>query len=174
MYNNAGIMETAKTNILDIDKAEFEKVLGVNVMGSFLGTKHAARVMVPAGRGSIIITASISAIMGGATPHAYTCSKHAIVGLTRNLAVDLGRWGIRVNCVSPYVVPTPMSKAFLGVNKDGAIDVYSNLKGAVLKPEDVAEAVLYLGSDDSKYVSGHNLVVDGGYSIVNTSFSMFN
>ncbi|KAF8395431.1 hypothetical protein HHK36_019377 [Tetracentron sinense] len=175
MFNNAGIVELANlANIIDFDTADFKKVLDVNVMGSFLGTKHAARVMVPARRGSIINTASVSSITGGVTPHAYTCSKHALVGLTRNTAVDLGRWGIRVNCVSPYIVPTPMSKGFYPVDKDGnAIDVYSNLKGAILKAEDVAEAVLYLGSDDSKYVSGHNLVVDGGYSIVNTGFSMF-
>ncbi|KAF8395430.1 hypothetical protein HHK36_019376 [Tetracentron sinense] len=175
MFNNAGIVETSNTvNIVDFDKAEFEKVIGVNLTGSILGTKHAARVMVPARCGSIIITASVASIMGGTSPHAYTCSKHALVGLTRNTAVDLGRFGIRVNCVSPYVVPTPLSKGFLGVDKDDAIDVYSNLKGAVLEPEDIAEAALYLGSNDSKYVSGHNLVVDGGFTIVNPAFSRFN
>ncbi|KAF8395433.1 hypothetical protein HHK36_019379 [Tetracentron sinense] len=153
MFNNAGIIEAAKpANIVDFEKAEFEKILGVNLIGSFLGTKHAARVMVPARRGSIIITASVASIIGGTSPPAYTCSKHALVGLTRNTAVDLGRWGIRVNCVSPLGILTPFSRNFLGLDKDDTIEVYSNLKGAVTKPEDIAEAALYLGSDDSRYV----------------------
>ena len=91
----------------------------------------------------------------------------------RNTAVDLGRFGIRVNCVSPYAVATPLAKDFLKLDEDGVHGVYSNLKGHVQKAEDVAEAALYLGSDESKYVSGHNLLVDGGFSIVNPGFFMY-
>ncbi|KAF8369949.1 hypothetical protein HHK36_032022 [Tetracentron sinense] len=173
MFNNAGIVESAKSDILENDKAEFERVMGVNVTGAFLGTKHAARVMIPARSGSIITTASVCSINGGGATHSYTCSKHAVVGLTKNTAVELGRFGIRVNCVSPYLVATPLVKNFFNIDDDEAASVYSNLKGVVLKPEYVAEAVLYLGSDDSMYVSGHNLVVDGGYTIVNPAFCMF-
>ncbi|KAK9280584.1 hypothetical protein L1049_014278 [Liquidambar formosana] len=173
MFNNAGIMGVAKPSILDNDKAEFEKVISVNIVGAFLGTKHAARVMIPARRGSIITTASISSVIGGVATHAYTISKHAVVGLTRNAAVELGQYGIRVNCVSPATVATPMAKTLLKMDEDEIQSLYSNLKGAVLKPEDVAEAALYLGSDDSKYVSGLNLVVDGGFTIVNPALNMF-
>ncbi|KAH9659619.1 Momilactone A synthase [Citrus sinensis] len=173
MFNNAGIVDEAKHNILDNDQAEFELVLSVNLVGVFLGTKHAARVMKPAGRGSIISTASVCGVIGGVASHAYTSSKHGVVGLMKNAAVELGRFGIRVNCVSPYVVATPLAKDFYKLDDDGLSAIYSNLSGAVLKPEDVAEAALYLGSDESKCVSGHNLVVDGGFTIVNEGLCMF-
>uniref|UniRef100_A0A5B6ZX52 Putative secoisolariciresinol dehydrogenase-like n=1 Tax=Davidia involucrata TaxID=16924 RepID=A0A5B6ZX52_DAVIN len=173
MFNNAGIVGVAKPNILDNKMAEFEQVINVNLVGAFLGTKHAARVMIPNRRGSIITTASVCSTIGGVASHAYTSSKHAVLGLTRNTAVELGRHGIRVNCVSPYLVATPLAKNFFKLDDEGVSSVYSNLKGAMLKPEDVAEAVLYLGSDDSKYVSGHNFVVDGGFTIVNPAFCMF-
>lgn len=173
MFNNAGILGPKILNILDSDAAEFENTMRVNVLGAFLGTKHAARVMVPAGRGCVINTASVCSVVGGICTHSYVSSKHAILGLTRNTAVELGKFGIRVNCVSPYVVPTPMSRKFLNSEDDDPLeDVYSNLKGVALMPQDVAEAVLYLGSDDSKYVSGNNLVIDGGVTIA-TPFNIF-
>ncbi|XP_062018013.1 borneol dehydrogenase, mitochondrial-like [Rosa rugosa] len=173
MFNNAGISDVAKLNILDNNKDDFEKVLRVNVVGVFLGIKHAARVMMGARKGAIINMASVCSIIGGGASHAYTSSKHGVEGLTKNTAVELGQYGIRVNCVSPYLVETPLTKDFFKHDNEGVGGVYSNLKGPVLKAEDVAEAVLYLGSDESKYVSGHNLVVDGGYTIVNGRFCMF-
>nr|XP_023885672.1 momilactone A synthase-like [Quercus suber] len=172
MYNNAGIVGVAKPNILDNTKAEFEQVLSVNLVGAFLGTKHAARMMIPAKKGSIINTASVCSIIGGAS-HGYTSSKHGLVGLMRNTAVELGQFGIRVNCVSPYLVATPLAKDFFKLDDDAVYRVYSNLKGEVLQSDDIAEAALYLGSDESKYVSGHNIVIDGGFTIVNPGFCMF-
>jgi NAD(P)-dependent dehydrogenase (short-subunit alcohol dehydrogenase family) len=173
MFNNAGIAGVAKTDIREITKAEFEQVIGINLVGVFLGTKHAARVMIPARHGSIITTASVCSTVGGSASHGYTSSKHGVVGLMRNTSVELGQFGIRVNCVSPYAVPTPLAKDFFKLDDDGIHQVYSNLKGTVLKAEDVAKAVLYLGSDESNYVSGHNLFVDGGFTIVNPGFSMY-
>ncbi|KAI5388671.1 borneol dehydrogenase, mitochondrial [Lathyrus oleraceus] len=173
MINNAGISGANKTNILENTLSEFQQVVNVNLVGVFLGTKHAARVMIPARRGSIINTASIAGNIGGTMNHAYTSSKHAVVGLTRNTAVELGPFGIRVNCVSPYIVLTPMSKKYLELDDDGILGFYSNLKGTNLLPKDVAEANLYLGSDESKYVSGHDLAVDGGCSVVNNGFCVF-
>ncbi|XP_057455937.1 borneol dehydrogenase, mitochondrial-like [Lotus japonicus] len=174
MFNNAGISGNNNTSILNNTKSEFEQVFSVNVSGAFLGTKHAARVMIPARRGSIINTASTSGVIGGGAPHPYTSSKHAVVGLMRNTAVELEAYGVRVNCVSPYFVPTPMVKNFFKLGEEDEVPkFYSNLKGADLVPEDVAEAVLYLGSDESKYVSGHNLVVDGGFTVLNNGFCVF-
>ncbi|BFG33797.1 hypothetical protein CerSpe_200710 [Prunus speciosa] len=146
--------------------------------------KHAATVMVPSRSGCIISTASVAGAMGGLGPHAYTASKHAIVGLTKNKACELGRYGIRVNCISPFGVATSMLiDAWSGHEEDGEgmdfgsspceedvekieelVKGLANLKGATLKAKDIAEAALFLASDESKYVSGHNLVVDGGYT----------
>ncbi|CAL8162211.1 unnamed protein product [Prunus armeniaca] len=173
MFNNAGVVGMTKPNILDNDKVEFEQVIRVNLVGAFLGIKHAARVMIPAGKGSIINTASVCSTIGGCAPHSYTSSKHGLVGLVRNTAVELGQHGIRVNCVSPYIVSTPLAKEFFKLDDDKLHGAYSNLKGGVLKAEDIAEAALYLGSDESKYISGHNLLVDGGFTNVNARFCIF-
>ncbi|KAJ6811096.1 momilactone A synthase [Iris pallida] len=172
MFNNAGISGPNKNSILDYTKSDVEKVLGVNFVGPFLGTKHAARVMIPAGRGCIISTSSVAAVSAGLSSHGYTCSKHAVVGLTKNAAFELGRFGIRVNCVSPHGVSTPLATGFVNLADEefeGLFASVSNLKGVILKAEDIANAVLYLASDDAKYVSGLNLVVDGGFSLGNPS-----
>lgn len=128
--------------------------------------------MIPRKIGSIVFTSSAVSVTHPGSPHPYTASKYAVVGLMKNLCVELGKHGIRVNCISPYAVATPLLTRGMGMEKEMVEELFAeagNLKGVVLKEEDLAEAALFLASDESKYVSGVNLVVDGGYSVNNTA-----
>ncbi|KAF3330847.1 zerumbone synthase-like protein [Carex littledalei] len=182
LVNNAGITGHKVLDIREVDFREFKKVFEINVDGVFLGMKHAARVMIPRGKGSIISLASVASVIGGMGPHGYTGSKHAVVGLTKSVAAELGKHGIRVNCVSPYAIPTGLSMAHLPESErteDAVKDFlafvgsHANLKGINLGVGDVAEAVLFLASDEARYVSGLNLTVDGGFSVVNNELKPF-
>ena len=174
MFNNAGISGNNGSQILESEDEDFKRVLNVNVFGAFLGAKHAARVMIPSGKGSILFTASLVSVMANDVSHSYVASKYGMVGMAKNLSVELGQYGIRVNWVSPFAVGTPLARKGLGMEKNNLEEVVSscaNLKGVVLETEDIAEAALYLGSDKSKYVNGLNLIVDEGNSLTNSVFS---
>ncbi|KAK3407527.1 hypothetical protein EUGRSUZ_K03571 [Eucalyptus grandis] len=137
LFSNAGVIGPLD-GILDLDLAAFDATVATNVRGVAATIKHAARAMVAAGtRGSIVCTASVAAAIGGAGPHAYTVSKHALVGLE-----------VEVNSAAA-----------------------ANLKGVVLRARHVAEAALFLASDESEYISGHNLAVDGGFTAVSHSYA---
>ncbi|XP_040993710.1 secoisolariciresinol dehydrogenase-like [Juglans microcarpa x Juglans regia] len=173
MFSNAGRVAQLDANILAFDQEEYKKVFDVNVWGSMLAAKHSAKVMIPEKKGNIIFTASSVTQSQGMASHTYTASKHAVVGLTKNLCVELGQYGIRVNCISPFAVATPMLLKVLGIDKETIQEIVStaaNLKGPVLEAVDLAEAALFLASEESKYVSGLNLVVDGGFSATNIAF----
>ncbi|GAA0155806.1 oxidoreductase [Lithospermum erythrorhizon] len=182
MVNNAGITGPPCSDIREFELSAFEKVFDVNVKGVFLGMKHAARVMIPLKKGSIISLCSVASVSGGLGPHSYCGSKHAVLGLTRNVAAELGKHGIRVNCISPYTVPTSLALAHLPEEERtedawagfrAFAETNANLQGVELLPEDVANAVLFFASDESRYISGDNLMVDGGFTCVNHSFRVF-
>ncbi|XP_050226800.1 short chain aldehyde dehydrogenase 1-like [Mercurialis annua] len=162
MFNNAGI-GSWDNEIASIVHERFRQVMDINVYGGFLGAKHASRVMIPEKKGCILFTASGASILAG-TPYAYMASKCAVVGLTKNLAVELGKYGIRSNCISPALVPTPLTASGMGLNFEEIQALGSSmacLKEAKLDAGDIAEAALFLASDDSKFISGMNLLVDG-------------
>lgn len=167
MMNSAGVVG-ARGPIASTSAAEFARTLDIHVNGCFLGMKHAARVMQPRESGSIINLASVAGVHGGLGPHAYTAAKHAIVGLTRNVAAELCRYRIRVNCIAPGSIATPMvAKAHLDDHEavDAVVEELaerSPIKGRAGMPSDVAYAALYLASDESGNTNGHCLVLDGG------------
>ncbi|XP_024984365.1 short-chain dehydrogenase reductase 3b-like [Cynara cardunculus var. scolymus] len=177
LFSNAGIMGPL-TSLLDMDLDAFDNTMAINVRGVAATIKHAARAMVAGGiRGSIICTASVAASIGGAGPHGYTVSKHAMLGLMKTACNELGAHGIRVNCVSPFGVGTPLSCTAYNMGPSQVEEnccKTANLKGIVLKARHIAEAALFLASDESVYVSGQNLGVDGGFTVVSHSYTVVN
>ncbi|WMV57257.1 hypothetical protein MTR67_050642 [Solanum verrucosum] len=172
MFSNAGVAGKSISSILDVDSDIIKNVFDVNVVGAFLCAKHAARVMISNNtKGSIIFTTSAATVVYGIVPHAYAASKSAVLGLSKNIGVELGKYGIKVNCISPHYISTPLTLNALGISEREMGEKWfaegGNLKGVLLDEQDVANGVLYLASDDSKYVSGLNLVIDGGYSTTN-------
>jgi len=165
LVNNAGI--GAAGTILTTPDAKFEEILRVNVRGTWLLARAALRRMVPRKRGVIVNTGSIASVRGIPDRAAYTVSKHAVLGLTRALAVDHVKDGIRVNCVCPGTTMTP----WIARRLKEAADPRAAMKGLVArqpmgrlgKPEEMAEAILYLASDAAEFATGTALIVDGGF-----------
>ncbi|KAJ4705342.1 Short-chain dehydrogenase/reductase [Melia azedarach] len=177
MYNNAGVLGRMYGGLLDTPKSEVDRLIAVNTIGGFLGAKHAARVMIPQRKGCILFTASACTVIAGLSSPAYTVSKYGIIALVKSLAAELGQHGIRVNCISPYALATGMSTNNGLVDSaivEAIMSEMGNLRGQVLKPEGIANAALYLASEEANYVSGLNLVVDGGYSVVNPTMAKTN
>uniref|UniRef100_A0A1J3FIE9 Short-chain dehydrogenase reductase 3a n=1 Tax=Noccaea caerulescens TaxID=107243 RepID=A0A1J3FIE9_NOCCA len=168
LFSNAGVMEQPGS-FLDLNLEQFDRTMAVNVRGAAAFIKHAARAMVEKGtRGSIVCTTSVAAEIGGPGPHAYTASKHALLGLVRSACGGLGKYGIRVNGVAPYVVATGINSPDEETARmvEGYGVATGILKGVVLKARHVAQTALFLASDESAYVSGQNLAVDGGHTVV--------
>lgn len=167
MFNNAGIVGAIGPIDTTID-AEWCATLAVLLNGVFYGMKHAARAMKTQQSGSIISMSSVAGLTGGLGPHAYAAAKHAVVGLTKNVAAELCAYGIRVNAIAPYSVATSMvADAYLHDHKaiDETIKMLTDESPLVGRPGlaiDVANAALWLASDEAGYTSGHTLTVDAG------------
>ncbi len=166
MFNNAGIVG-AMGPIDEIPLDEYDFTVAVLMRSVFLGMKHAARVMKPRHSGVILSTTSCVGLRGGLGPHVYAGCKAAIVGFTRNVAAELGPWGIRVNAIAPGKHATPMfADAALGdpkaTDRTDVFERISPLKGRYGTAEDIAEAAVWLSSDRAGFVSGITMSVDGG------------
>jgi len=161
MFNNAGISGARGGGFLEADLEDFERVMAVNLFGVMVGAQRAARQMVAqGGGGSIINTSSIGALLPGGGVMPYRTSKAAVVLFSKALAVELGEHGIRVNCLAPGLIETPMTKYDMAAVRSRMQPL--NRKGT---PADVANAALYLASDRSAQVTGLVLTVDGGTSV---------
>ena len=166
MFNNAGIVG-AVGRISEMPTEAWDNTIAILLRGVFLGTKHAARVMLEQNSGVIINTASTAGVMGGLGPHAYTAAKHAVVGLTKSVANELAPNGIRVNAIAPGNTVTAMTASVTTGDPDALDKTNERIAstsplGYAGLPYDIAAAALYLASDDARYVSGHTLVVDAG------------
>jgi NAD(P)-dependent dehydrogenase (short-subunit alcohol dehydrogenase family) len=152
--------------VIDIDREEWERVIGVNLTGTFLVCKHVLPVMVAAGGGSVVNLSSVEGLEAIQSQPAYSASKGGVVLLTRNLAIDFGAAGVRVNCLCPGLIRTPMTEMLF----DPAIAeirdrfIAQHMLGRAGLPEEIASAALFLASDDASFVTGHALVVDGGFT----------
>jgi NAD(P)-dependent dehydrogenase (short-subunit alcohol dehydrogenase family) len=159
-FNNAGVNDVMKD---EWDEAVFTRALNVNLTGVMLCMKFEIDQMLKQGQGGAIVnTASINGIVGNGRQPAYTASKHGVIGLTRTAALANGRAGIRVNAVCPGVIETPMSAQALAL--PGVADMMEKMTplGRTGKPREIASAVLWLCSEESSFVTGHPLVIDGG------------
>jgi NAD(P)-dependent dehydrogenase (short-subunit alcohol dehydrogenase family) len=170
-FNNAGI-EGVVAPLIEYPEEMFDRVLAVNVMGVFLGLKHVLPHLIRQGSGSVINTASVAGVVGSPNMGAYSASKHAIVGLTRTAAGEVGRFGVRVNAVCPSAIQGRMMESLeqqLNPADPAAVHrqfVARNPTGRYGLPEEVAQAVVFLASDAASFVNGVAMVIDGGRTAV--------
>jgi NAD(P)-dependent dehydrogenase (short-subunit alcohol dehydrogenase family) len=165
LFNNAGIFPDADGSVLDTDEATFDRVIAVNLKGVFLGCKHGIPALLRAGGGSIINTASFVAVMGSATAQsAYTASKGGVLALTREIAVEFARRGIRANALCPGPVNTPLLQTLLADPAARARRLVHLPMGRLAEADEIANAALFLASDESSYINGATFLVDGGTS----------
>ena len=167
VHNDVGI-EELPTPFTERTEEQWNRVLDVNLKGSFLCMKHEIKYMVNQGGGAIVNTSSIFGLTGSPGLAAYTASKHGIIGLTKAAAAEFGRAGIRVNCVCPGGMRgTAMYNRIVAANPEIPDMVReANPMGRDGEPEEVAEAVVWLCSDAASYVNGHAMSIDGGFAVI--------
>lgn len=165
LFNNAGILPDEDTSVVDTPEDVFDRVIAVNLKGVFLGCKYGIPALLRAGGGSIINTSSLVAVMGSATSQiAYTASKGGVLALTREIAVEFARRGIRANALCPGPVCTPLMQNLLSDPAFKARRFAHLPMGRLAEPHEIANAALYLASDESSYINGATFLVDGGTS----------
>ncbi|MBJ7293436.1 MAG: glucose 1-dehydrogenase [Ilumatobacteraceae bacterium] len=163
LYNNAGVMIGDDDNPVTTSVDTYQRTMDINVKGVLLGCKYAIPTMLEQGKGSIINVASFVAHMGAATPQvAYTASKGAVLAMTREIAVIYARKGIRANALCPGPVMTPLLAAFLDNDEKRNRRLVHIPMGRFGQPEEIANGALFLASDESSWMTGQSLIIDGG------------
>ena len=170
LFNNAGVFPDADGSVLDTDEETWDFVLRVNLKGIFLGCKYGIPALLRAGGGSIVNTASFVALMGAATPQiAYTASKGGVLALTREIAIEFARKGIRVNALCPGPVDTPLLQELFRDPERRKRRIVHIPMGRLARADEVAKAALFLASDESSYINGAAFTVDGGITAAYTT-----
>ena len=165
LFNNAGIMDSRDDDAVSTDEEVWDLTMSVNAKGVFLGCKHGIPALRRAGGGSIINTASFVAVLGAATPQiAYTASKGAVLALTRELAILHARENIRVNALCPGPLHTELLMKFLDTEEKKQRRLVHIPMGRFGQAREIAQAALFLASDESSFVTGTDFLVDGGIS----------
>jgi len=162
-HNNAGISGGGRALTAEYLEETWQRVLAVNLTGVWLCMKYEIPQMLSQGSGAIVNTASVAGLIGARGLAAYVASKHGVVGLTKTAALEYAQHGIRVNCVCPGVIETPMTARGLSDPERRAQIMANEPMGRVGTPEEVAEAVVWLCSDAASFVTGHTMTVDGGH-----------
>ena len=162
LVNNAGMLSMA--GVEELSEKEWDKVLNVNVKSQFLGIKYVLPAMKKSGRGSIINISSIYGLIGSGAAVAYHASKGASSLLTKTVAAELAKYNIRVNSVHPGVIRTPMTDELLKDEVGAKALLGTTVLGRPAEPIEVANGVLFLASDESSFMTGSQLVIDGGYT----------
>ncbi len=163
LVNSAGVREIV--SVLDLSLAEWQRVMGVNATGTFLCSQAFARAVIArSGKAAIVNLASTLGVVAAPNRAAYTASKHAVVGLTKQMAMELGAKGIRVNAVGPGVIRTAMTERYFDdpayVRRVEGLHALERCGG----PDEVAKAILFLASDEASFCTGTTLMVDGGWT----------
>ncbi|MEC4816228.1 MAG: SDR family oxidoreductase [Scytonema sp. PMC 1069.18] len=164
-FNNAGV-EQKKAATAEIEEQEWDRIVNTDLRGVFLCMKYEIPLMLKQGGGAIVNTSSGAGVIGIKGGAAYTAAKHGVIGLTKAAALDYASQNIRINAVAPGYIDTPMMDRFTGGTAQGREQVIAQEPIArVGKPEEIANAVVWLCSDASSFVVGHALVVDGGQTV---------
>jgi NAD(P)-dependent dehydrogenase (short-subunit alcohol dehydrogenase family) len=161
-FNNAGVPgKTAP--VQELDDADFQLLIDVNLKGIFLGLKHQVPHMIAKGGGAIVNTSSLFGVMGFATTAVYCASKWAVIGLTNSVALEVARKNIRVNAIAPGSVMTPLLKGMFGSEQAAKDTVLPMIPmGRISDPSEIAQLVLFLSSDAASFITGQAVVIDGG------------